>query len=53
MNPKGGHIAGRIADLKVWLLAAALVALSMSLILNGEATTVAMIANLAIWGFWA
>ena len=43
-------IAGRNRDMKIWLSAAALVALAMSLVLNGEAATVAIVVNLAIWG---
>ena len=36
--------------MKIWLSAAALLALAASLILNGEAITVAIVVNLAIWG---
>ena len=35
--------------MKHWLLAAAL-ALAVSLILNGEAITLAIVVNMAIWG---
>ena len=36
--------------MKIWLSAAAIVALATSLILNGEEVTVAIVVNLAIWG---
>ena len=36
--------------MKYWLLAAAVLALAASLVLNGEAATFAIAVNLAVWG---
>ena len=36
--------------MKYWLLAAAVLALAASLMLNGEAVTFAIVVNLAVWG---
>ena len=36
--------------MKYWLLAAAVLALAVSLVLNGGAVTFAIAVNLAIWG---
>ena len=43
--------------MKYWISAAVVMALAASLILNGEAITVSIVVNLAIWGllgiaFW-
>ena len=36
--------------MKYWLLAAVALAIAASLVLNGEAMTLAIVVNLAIWG---
>ncbi len=36
--------------MRIWLSTAAILALAVSLLLNGEAITVAILVNLAIWG---
>ena len=36
--------------MKYWLLAAAVLALAASLVLNGEAVTLAIVVNLVVWG---
>ncbi len=36
--------------MKYWPLAAAVLALAASLVLNGEAVTLAIVVNLAVWG---
>ena len=36
--------------MKYWAIAAAVLAIAASLLMNGEVVTVAIIVNLAIWG---
>ena len=36
--------------MKIWVLVAVALAIAASLVLNGEAITVAIVVNLAIWG---
>ena len=36
--------------MRYWLLGAAVLALAASLVLNGEAATLAIVVNLAVWG---
>ena len=36
--------------MKIWVLVAVALAIGTSLVLNGEAITVAIVVNLAVWG---